>query len=108
MPSPQFARNGVLSALLLGVIFVAANLYFSGTSHGTLANMFFAFAIVCELALVVFAALWLFAKAWLSEPERPPGPMPGGAGAPKPGAVPAIKLSLPGVASDQKPHPPAA
>ena len=97
MPSPQFARNGVLSALLLGMIFIAANLYFSGAGHQTLANWFFAFAIVCELALVVFAALWLFAKAWLSEPERPPTPKPGAAGAPKPG-----------VAIDMKPRPPAA
>jgi len=84
MLNPKFTRNAALSALLLGMILLAAKLYLGADGHPKLANMFFVFAALCDLAFLVFIVLWAAVRSWLIEPARPPMPMPGaGAGADK-------------------------
>jgi len=115
MPKPKFAMTGCVATLLLGLIFMAANIYFSGTHHSSLANMFFVFAVISEMAFVVFAFMWVYSTSWHSEPAGPAGPpgatgnkMPPGPGGLKlpPGTI-AQKLPL-GAIAPKQPGPPAA
>ena len=107
MPSPKFAMTWCVITLLLGLSFMAGNLYFSGTHHSTLANFCFAFAVISEMAFVGFAFLWVYSKAWTTEPVNPAAPPLGGAGnkqQPKP-----ITQKLPqGIFANKPPGPPAA
>ena len=84
MLNQKFTRNAALSALLLGMIFLAANLYLGANGHPKLANMFFMFAALCDLAFLVLIVLWASVKSWQTEPARPPMPMPGAAAPKKP------------------------
>jgi hypothetical protein len=89
MLNPKLTWKAALIVLLLGVAFLSANLFIAGTGHSNLANMFFVFAILCDVAFVIFAVLWAAGKAWTSETPPPgmpaPGrPMPGGGPGQKP------------------------
>jgi hypothetical protein len=84
MPSPQFIRNMALSALFLGVTFLAGNLYFGETGHSKLANLFFVLGILSNTAFAVLAVLWVLCSSWMREPERPPAPTLGAAANKKP------------------------
>ena len=114
MPSPKFAMTGCIATLLIGLMFMAANLYFSGGRHSSLANMFFALAVFSEMAFVVFSFLWVYSKAWAYDPagpgQMPPGApgqkLPPGANQLPPGVI-GNKLPL-GAIAPQKPGPPAA
>jgi hypothetical protein len=113
MPNPQFIRNVALAALLLGVIFMAANLYLGTTDHSSLAKMFFVFAILFDVVFTMAAVLWALCSAWVRETPRPGAPMPGakpGPGAPAQGAAPRSVIitpdAMPGGAADKKPRPP--
>jgi hypothetical protein len=120
MPSPPFIRNMALSALLLGVSFLAANLYLDATGYPKLANLFFMLGILSNTAFAGLAVLWGLCSAWVNEAQRPGAPMPGakpGPAAPVPGAAPrAITIApgampgaatpVPGVTADKKPRPP--
>ena len=107
MPRPQSIRNVGLTALLLGLIFLAANLYLSlgTTGHSKLANVCFAFAIICNTTFAVSAVLWVLTSAWVREPERKPTMIPGppGAGAKMMGGP----MPMPGAAAADKKPPPA-
>jgi hypothetical protein len=96
MPKPHIARNLAFAALALGLIFLAANVYFNGHGHPTLASVFFGIAALFEVAFAMLCVLWLYCRSWHKEPERPPGPMPGM----KPGAMP------PGMPTVQRQSPP--
>src|SRR5712691_10611600 len=102
MPSPKFAMTGCVGTLLLGLIFMAANIYFSGTRHSSLANMFFVFAVISEMAFVVFAFLWVYSTSWHSEPESPAKPPPGAAGNKMPPGPGGLKLP-PGTVTQKLP-----
>jgi hypothetical protein len=122
MPKPQFFRNITVAALVLGVCFLIANLYLGGMGYSVLAKILFACMILCDLAFMVGAMLWMYRSAWLREstPQGPPGAMPGGKmpagltmggpmpGAPKPGAPMVIRpgAPVPGAPAAQKPRPP--
>jgi hypothetical protein len=84
MLNPKFTGKAAISALLLGVTFLAANLYLGATGHPKLANLFFVLAILSNTAFAVLAVLWVFCIAWLRESERPPTPTPGAAANKKP------------------------
>ena len=127
MPKPQFFRNLAIIALLLGVGLLGGNFYFDVPGHRTLAKVCFIFAIVCEFVFAIAALLWVLCSAWVREPERKAGPMPGGMmpggtmpggtmpggmmpggmkpGGPQPGA-PAPGAQIPGLTLNTKPRPP--
>lgn len=75
MPSPPSALKFALSALLLGLTFMAANLYLGDSGHPKLATLFFLLATVSILAFAVGGVVWVYSRAWHREPERAPGPM---------------------------------
>ena len=77
MPKPQLLRNLAVAALLLGLIFLGANLYLDANSHPKLANLLFVLAILCNTAFALLAVLWSLISSWMHEPDRPPMPMPG-------------------------------
>jgi hypothetical protein len=85
MPTPQFAFRAGLGTFLLGLALAVANIMLG---HGTLANLCFGLAVVCDLAFTGFAILWVMSRGWTAQPQmqgRPPG-MPGMPGLP-PGMV---------------------
>ena len=76
MIKPHISRNAALLALLVGLIFIAGNIYLGSIGYRKLANLCFALAVISDVVLAVFMILYVFGKTWLKEPERPSGPMP--------------------------------
>ena len=91
MLNHKFTGKAALAALLLGVVFIAVNVYLGANHYPKLANTFFVLALLSETAFVVFIVLWTMVKAWRTEPARPPMQMP------KP---------MPGAAAPKQPPPP--
>jgi hypothetical protein len=122
MPSPQFFRNITISAFVLGLCFLVANIYFGGMGYSIIAKLFFASMILCDLTFLVAAVLWSYRHAWVQESApklpMPGGPMPGGKmpagltmggpmpGAPKPGAPMVIRPGAPASAAPPAQKPP--
>jgi hypothetical protein len=97
MPKPQTVRNVALGALLLGMIFLGANLYFGAHRYYALANTSFMLAIVFIFIFALAAVLWSYCAAWVREPQRQGGPMPGA----MPGMMPGVQMKgmpMPGAA----------
>jgi hypothetical protein len=124
MPSPKFFRNITISAFVLGLCFLVANIYFGGMGYSIIAKLFFASMILCDLTFMVSAILWSYRSAWLQESAPPKLPMPGGPmpggkmpagmvvggqmpGTPKPSAPMVIRPGAPGATAPapQKPGP---
>ena len=115
MPKPSLSWKIALAALLTGIFFAVANIRLG---YGSLANLCFALAVLCDLIVVVFAILWVYGKGWEAQPGqqqqmqgRPPipgapqmqirpmqpqqGVMPGAATPSTSGAVPTSKSEPP-------------
>ena len=84
MPKSKLFRNIALSALLLGAICLAANLYLGAHSHPKLATLLFALAVMCDMVFAVCTVIWVYWSMWEREPERPTPQMPGAGPVKKP------------------------
>jgi hypothetical protein len=92
MLNPQKVRNVALGALLLGMILLGANLYFGANGYHSLAKTSFMLAIVFIFIFAMAAVLWSFCAAWVREPQRPGGPMPGAKPGMMPGMMPGMQM----------------
>jgi hypothetical protein len=77
MPKPQFFRNVGLGALVLGLMFLAGNLYLAAAHYPKLASLCFMLVILCDTVFAVSAILWVYSLTWSRVAQPPPMQMSG-------------------------------
>jgi hypothetical protein len=67
MPKPGRSWKLGLGAFALGVSFAICNIWLG---EGSLANLCFALAVLCDAVVVVCAILWVYGKTWHAVPPQ--------------------------------------